>query len=116
MTAKTILVMARDLVRRGWTRINRAEDEDGRPVEPWSLRARRWSASGALEAAWAALPNPELARAQLERARLALTAVVGDIDAWNDAPERAQIQVAAAFTKAIELLESEEDPSLPEAA
>lgn len=109
MNAKAILEAARALVRKGWTRFARALDEDGNPVEPWSPRARRWSARGALEAAWRMLAHPELALQALRRATLALTAVVGDIDDWNDQPERTQSQVAAAFTKAIKLLDAEDE-------
>lgn len=116
MTAKEMLAEARDLVRRGWARGARAEDEAGNLVEPWSLLARRWSALGALEAVWRWSQAPELARGELERATLALSAVVGEIADWNDALERTEAEVVAAFERAIDLLDSDDPPSAEIAA
>jgi hypothetical protein len=77
--ASQILLGARDLVSRGWSRGAAARDGDGRAVDPLHPSARSWSLAGALEAA------------PVER-----------IDGWNDEKEeRARAIAAAAVATAI---------------
>jgi hypothetical protein len=109
VTATEILREAPEFLRRGWARGASALDEEGNPVEPWSLLAQRWSALGALQAVWSWADAPELSRGELERATLALSAVVGDIQEWNDAPERTLEEALAAFAQAARLLDAEND-------
>jgi hypothetical protein len=103
VTAAQVLRDARVLLERGWTRGEAALDVNGAVVVPWSATAVRWSARGAVEAAWrgAGPAQPE----ERERALLALAAVVGDLDAWNDAPERRHEDVLEAFEQAGKLLD-----------
>lgn len=112
MTARAMLAAALDLVRAGWARQALAEDWDGNRVRPWSARAQRWSATGALIAVWYRLPHRGDARPDLDRAYLALRATVGDVDAWNQAPGCSHAEVVAAFEKAIRVLDEQSDPSL----
>jgi hypothetical protein len=109
VTATQILREADEFLRRGWARGASAVDEEGNPVEPWSPLAQRWSALGALQAVWGWSEAPELSRGELERATLALSAVVGDIQEWNDAPERTLAEALAAFVQAAQLLDAEND-------
>jgi hypothetical protein len=93
---------------RGWCGREAALDEDGAPVDPSNPAARRWSVAGALLAVWEEWRSAERPADVVSRdfaeAGLALRAAVGDIVAWNDAPERTHGEVLAAFDRAIELL------------
>jgi hypothetical protein len=109
VTAGQILQGAAALVSRGWARGASAVDEEGNPVEPSSPLAQRWSAQGALQAVWDGSAAPEAGRGELERASLALSAVVGDIQEWNDAPERTLEEIMAAYDQAAQLLDAEDD-------
>jgi len=110
---------ARGMRRRCWPRPARSScaagagrktplDEDGAPVDPSNPAARRWSVAGALLAVWeewrGAGKPADLVSRDFAEAGLALRAAVGDIVAWNDAPERTHGEVLAAFDRAIELL------------
>jgi hypothetical protein len=106
--AAEILAEARALLVRGWCQREAALDEDGAPVDPSSLPARRWSVAGALLAVseeWRSAQKPAaLVSRDFAEAGLALRAAVGDIVPWNDAPERTHGEVLAALDRAIELL------------
>jgi hypothetical protein len=106
--AAEMLAEARALLVRGWCRQEDALDEDGAPVDPSNPAARRWSVAGALLAVWeewrGAGKPADLVSRDFAEAGLALRAAVGDIVAWNDAPERTHGEVLAAFDRAIELL------------
>jgi hypothetical protein len=73
LQASQILLGARDLVRRGWSRGAAARDGDGRAVDPLHPSARRWSLAGALEAV-----------------------AVERIDGWNDEKEERARAIAEA--------------------
>jgi hypothetical protein len=105
--AERLLTEAYEFVLDGWCQDAPALDECGRPVEPSSAFARRWSALGALERAWRrSAEPPEVARAAFEEAKLALTAAVNDVpQAWNDQPERHQSEVLSALAEAVSLLD-----------
>jgi hypothetical protein len=87
LQASKILLSARDLVSRGWSRGAAARDGNGRAVDPLHRSARSWSLAGALKAA------------DVER-----------IDGWNDEKEeraRAIAEAALATTIAREASETE---------
>jgi hypothetical protein len=50
LQASQILLNARDLVSRGWSRGAAARDGEGRAVDPLHASARSWSLAGALAA------------------------------------------------------------------
>lgn len=104
--AERMLTDAYEYVRSGWCQGTAALDECGRPTEPASAFARKWSMLGALERAWCRAPEPPgLAFDAFQRAKLALTAAVNDVpQAWNDDPERHESQVLSALAEAVGLL------------
>jgi hypothetical protein len=108
--AERWLAEAYELVSSGWC-AGMAQDAVGGPCEPAAPIAARWSASGALAAAWQRSGVDEvLALEALQRANLALTAVVNDVpQAWNDAFGRRQHEVAEALLHAVSLVN---DPAL----
>lgn len=110
LAAEQMLVDAYELVLSGWCQGGRAQDECGRPAEPASVFARRWSAPGAIERVWRRRPEGEdKAVAAFERANLALAAAVKGVpQAWNDDPDRHQSQVLDALAEAIFLLSVED--------
>lgn len=90
---------ARALVEKGWTQHVFARDAAGGSVFEQDPRAVCWCASGAL---WVVGVNMFTdARRVFMRAN-GITETVG-IPEWNDAPERTQADVLAAFDRAIEL-------------
>jgi hypothetical protein len=105
--AEEMLTAAYEFVRSGWCQGAKALDECGRPIEPASAFARKWSALGALERAWLRAPEPPgLALEAFQSAKLALTAAVNDVpQAWNDRPERHESQVLSALAEAARLLD-----------
>jgi hypothetical protein len=110
--AGAMLAEAYDDVLSGWCQGAAAVDERGRPTEPASPLARKWSAIGALERAWQrSLADPIDARAAFERARLALTAAVNDVpQSWNDRPKRHHSEVLSALAEALQLVDAAPAP------
>jgi hypothetical protein len=108
-TAERMLSDAYELVLSGWCRGDSAQDECGRPIEPSSAFARKWSAPGALERVWRrATDDGDVALEAYSRASLALaTAVHGVPRAWNDEPGRHLADVLDAFARAAEQLREE---------
>jgi hypothetical protein len=100
--AEEMLADAYELILSGWCQGTAAQDEFGRPVEPASASARRWSASGALTRVWER--SEERFGAALEAfytANLALTTIVRAVpQAWNDEKGRTQWQVLDAIALA----------------
>lgn len=113
--AELMLTEAYEFVLSGWCQGAHAADECGRPIEPASAFARRWSALGALERAWRRSPEPAgLAQEAFESARLALTAAVNDVpQAWNDRPSRRQSEVLDALAEAVQLVAAAGPRRLP---
>ena len=105
-TAEDMLADASELVLSGWCQGTAAQDEEGRPVEPSSAFARRWSAPGALERVWRrAVGEADVALDAYERASLALSAAVRDIpQRWNDSQERELDEVLEGLADAVHLL------------
>jgi hypothetical protein len=106
--AELLLTEAYEFVLSGWCQGSLAVDECGRPIEPSSAFARRWSALGALERAWRrSHERPEESATAFARARMALTAAMNDVpQAWNDVEGRRQSEVLDALAEAIQLVES----------
>ncbi|HEX2045649.1 MAG TPA: hypothetical protein VHF23_08495 [Gaiellaceae bacterium] len=105
--AARMLTDAYDYVLSGWCQGAAAHDECGRPVEPASAFARRWSALGALERAWRRSPEPPgVTLDAFQRAKLALTAAVNDLpQVWNDRSERHESDVLSALAEAVGLVD-----------
>ena len=103
--AERWLAEAYELVDLGWCD-GIACDGDGNPCEPDAASAVRWSASGALACVWRRSGrHDEVGLHALQRANLALTAVVNDVPRiWNDAPGRQQGEVAEALLRAVILV------------
>lgn len=100
---------ARALIERGWCQKDYARGKSGRTVSPKGRAARCYCAMGAIGHA-----NHSWPCALLPGVRELVCAVTGFADAdevtilnWNDAPERTQDEVLAAFDRAIELAETE---------
>jgi hypothetical protein len=103
--AEQLLTDAYEFVLSGWCQEATALDEAGRPIEPASAFARKWSALGALERAWRRSQEPGALDA-FEHAKLALTAAVNEVpEVWNDRPYRHQSQVLSALAEAVHLLD-----------
>jgi hypothetical protein len=101
--AVALVLDARELIERGWCQSTPAVSETGRAVEPTSTHARKWSALGALIAAYRSYaPQETVARSAFALARRALAHGAGDLTAWNDAPGRTRKEVLAAFRGAVE--------------
>jgi hypothetical protein len=98
-----MLADAYQLVLDGWCQGSSAEDEEGRPIEPSSAFARRWSAPGALERIWRRTSQDEdVALEAYQRACLALASAVRDVpQRWNDAKGRRQDEVLDCLAAAL---------------
>jgi hypothetical protein len=73
--ASQILLEARDLVSRGWSRGAAARDGEGRAVDPLHPSARSWSLTGAVEAASAKVSDGRQNRAPAMAAAVLATAI-----------------------------------------
>jgi hypothetical protein len=95
-----MIAAARERVVDGWCQGAFAQDTDGRAVGPGSYDARRWSMLGALLASWDGGPD------ELGRAVTSLHAATeqSPLEVWNDRRGRTQMDVVAAFDRAIESL------------
>jgi hypothetical protein len=104
--AERMLGDAYELVMGGWCQGCSAQDEMGRPIEPSSAFARRWSAPGALERIWRrCADDADVALEAFERANLALAAAVKEVpETWNDAAERTAGEVLDALRQAVPLV------------
>jgi hypothetical protein len=93
-----VLTKARALVERGWTQRASARNERGEIVPTTSDAACTWCALGALSVCG-------LDGSWVPAAAALAVANFGTSDAhiptWNDAPERTQAEVVAAFDRAI---------------
>jgi hypothetical protein len=94
--ATDLLLVARELVRRGWTRGAEARNATGAAVEPWDTDATAWSLLGALVAAYDhhAPPDEPPSLAPLAAGLTALACFVDDdcLAAWNDADGRTRLR------------------------
>jgi hypothetical protein len=105
MTAvSTKLREARALIERGWTQGSSARTETGDPIGVSSKCAAQWCILGAVCATADGMEDEIKALDTLEGVT---DARPGYIAEWNDAPERTQADVLAAFDRAIELAEQE---------
>jgi hypothetical protein len=104
--AELMLSDAYEFVLSGWCQGAEAVDEYGRPIEPASAFARRWSLLGGLKRAWRRSPEPpDAALEAFENAKRALTAAVNDVpQVWNDRADRRQSEVLDALAEAVQLV------------
>src|SRR5262245_12214579 len=102
-TDDQLLVLAGELVARGWCQRALAEDRFGRPVEPWSASACCWSLLGALTRVWHEGRGRELDVFEAAYASLAI-ATGGRPEEWNAARWRTRWHVVRAFARAREFL------------
>jgi hypothetical protein len=114
-TAAAMLMEARGLLLRGWSKGAQARDVRGHVVNAWSDKAASWSLVGALLASWHRHDNrldadfvAHSAEAQgLADATDVLSRATGTlaIDFWNDAPERNRDDVLTVVDRALTLLD-----------
>jgi hypothetical protein len=97
----TKLREARALIERGWTQGGYARTVGGRIIGPKEAKASCWCSLGAIFAV-TDVDDCYLVANAVEDA-----AETENIVHWNDAPERTQADVLAAFDRAIELAEQE---------
>jgi hypothetical protein len=97
-----VLWNARKLVAQGWTQGADARDRDGRPVHPWSSKARSWSTLGAIVCG-DETHQGRVAIGSLAEAVVLVAAVVdaSSLNDWNDESARTQADVLAAFDATI---------------
>ena len=109
-----MLMEARGLLLRGWSKGAQGRDSRGHVVNAWSEDATSWSLVGALLASWHRhddrldadfVAHSAEARALSETTDV-LTRATGTLalDPWNDAPERTRSDVLAAVDRALTLL------------
>lgn len=98
-----LLARAAELVDRGWCRNALAEDQAGRPVEPWSETACRWSALGALLLAWYEAGGGRSDEFRSAYLALAL-ATGGRVAEWSSAGWRTKWHVVSALRRARKFL------------
>jgi hypothetical protein len=96
-----MVAAARERVADGWCQGAFAQNNDGRAVGPGSCDARRWSMLGALLASWDGGPCDELGHAVTS---LHASTEQSPLEVWNDRRGRTQMDVVAAFDRAIESL------------
>ena len=113
-TAAAMLMEARGLLLRGWSKGAQARDVRGHVVNAWSDKAASWSLVGALLASWHRhddRPDVDFVAHSAEARPLAeatdvLSRATGTlaINPWNDAPERNLGDVVAVVDRALGLL------------
>ncbi len=113
--AAAMLMEARGLLLRGWSKGAQARDMRGHVVNAWSDDASCWSLVGALLASWHRhddrLDADFIAHSAEARALADATQVLARatgtlaIDLWNDAPERNWGDVIATVDRALVLLD-----------
>jgi hypothetical protein len=103
-----MLMEARGLLLRGWSKGAQARESTGHVVNAWSDEAASWSLVGALLASWHRHDDRLDARG-LAEATDVLSRATGTLalDPWNDAPERTRSDVIAAVDRALNMLNAE---------
>ena len=117
-TAAAMLMEARGLLLRGWSKGAQAREDTGHVVNAWSDDAASWSLVGALLASWhrhddrldADFVAHSAEARGLAEATDVLSRATGTLalDPWNDAPERTRSDVIAAVDRALKLLGTEQ--------
>jgi hypothetical protein len=102
MTTREVLIAARGLIAKGWTQGSFARASDGVGTSFNDHDACSWCSLGALMAATPVAFDRGIAMSCLRDAIGRDANGRGSIQLWNDAPERTQAEVLAAFDKAIE--------------
>jgi len=102
MQTRAILTKARELVTAGWTQSVNAVDENDEEVTTSDSTACKFCVYGAIFAASQRLGYAPYSQRAVDAFSQAMFGnVSGLIAGWNDAPERTQADVVAAFDKAI---------------
>jgi len=110
-----MLMEARGLLLRGWSRGAQARDHAGNVVSAWSEEACSWSLLGGLLASWyrqqgsgldPAFVAHEFDARAIGDASQAIGEVTGtaSIERWNDDPARTLGEVIATIDRALELV------------
>jgi hypothetical protein len=94
---------ARALIQRGWCKGAFARDETGIPVAPNEHHAVQWCSRGAIAAATIRREAEHVAAVDALKMQVGFAIAV-----WNDARERTQAEVLAAFDRAIQAEEAAE--------
>jgi hypothetical protein len=112
-----MLMEARGLLLRGWSKGAQARESTGHVVNAWSDEAASWSLVGALLASWhrhddrldADFVAHSAEARGLAEATDVLSRATGTLalDPWNDAPERTRSDVIAAVDRALNMLNAE---------
>lgn len=103
LTAVDLLAGARALIEKGFCKGASARDAKGFPTPFGGPSACSWCASGAIcHLASIVTASHKVAMAALRKA----AGTTGSIAYWNDAPERTQADVLAAYDRAIEIARS----------
>jgi hypothetical protein len=99
--ATSLLDGAARLIGQGWAQGADARDGDGAAVKPWEYDAVAWSLLGALVACMEKVAESSEGDAlhSIAAACHALAEILDteSLEAWNDAPERTQVEVADAL-------------------
>src|SRR4051812_18271797 len=97
---------ARELIGCGWCQGVEARDREGHRGEAWDARAHAWSLPGALLAVAerSGVDSRFLAQVGLSALALAIVGRVGELQEWNDAPERTVAEVLSAYEAACAML------------
>lgn len=93
-TTKEVLVKARALVEKGWTKDAYARDSSGDRVPYYDFTACQWCMVGAVDAA-------DDIRLRFSAKDILRRVIGGQISAFNDAPSTTHADVLAAFDRAI---------------
>lgn len=97
MNTREILIGARERIARGWAQGNFAYNAEGDRVGSSDPEACKWCVVGAI---YATTDRPFLRQDAMSA--VAVHSKTGALPIWNDAPERTQADVLAAFDRAIE--------------
>jgi hypothetical protein len=111
-----MLMEARGLLLRGWSRGAQARDRNGTVVAAWSEDASSWSLLGSLLATWrhqnaGSLDQDVVAHTidvqALGHATAALSEIAGpaSLEEWNDEPGRTITDVIAAIDDAVQMVD-----------
>jgi hypothetical protein len=95
-----------ELIGCGWCQGVEARDVEGHRVEPWDAHACAWSLPGALLAVAerTGVDSRFLAQVGLSALALAIVGRVGELQEWNDVPERTVAEVLLAYEAACAML------------
>lgn len=108
MKTVDVLKLAKELIAKGWCQYYAAIGAGGRPVFPGSSYACKWCLTGSLVGAISMKKGLASYTELLRTSSFAMREALGTdaLMAWNDAPDRTQEDVLAAFDKGIAIAEA----------